>query len=285
MFHLLMSAGGWKPNQDAIPVGRTLEYTADHLEAMYMPKRILDLTKITEIPAVFATETQLDGSQPFARVGTITRARLVGKDYLVDYHLDADVPPISNATLSLLAPELGIVVKGSINEFTRTHWAIKEADLFKVLLKSGLGHRPKPTAFTFGEDPPDPDLVAVMMPFAAEFDPVYAKLRDTVASAGMRCQRADDIWEHDHVIQDVVTLICRASVVICDLTGRNSNVFYEMGIAHVLARDVIMITQSAGDVPFDVAHIRHVRYLRNKEGLKQLAADVLRRLETLRSRA
>jgi len=87
------------------------------------------------------------------------------------------------------------------------------------------------------------------------------------------------------VIQDVVTLLCRARVVICDLTGRNPNVFYEMGIAHVLAREVIMITQNPGDVPFDVAHIRHVRYLRNKEGLKQLSADIQGRLQTLRDRA
>jgi len=86
------------------------------------------------------------------------------------------------------------------------------------------------------------------------------------------------------VIQDVVSLLCKASLVICDLTSRNANVFYEMGIAHVLAREVIMITQNAQDVPFDVAHIRHVRYLRNNEGLQQLASDVQRRLETLRAR-
>jgi hypothetical protein len=122
-----------------------------------------------------------------------------------------------------------------------------------------------------------------MMPFDARFDPIYNALQCAVAAAGMNCQRVDDIWEHDHIIQDVVTLICRASIVICDLTERNANVFYEMGIAHTLGKDVIMITQSGADVPFDVAHIRHIRYLHNGEGMSTLKEDMTRRLTALQA--
>jgi hypothetical protein len=204
---------------------------------------------------------------------------LVGNNYQLEYVFDPDIPPIPNSTLEAIAGELGIAEW----EFSRTHWAIKDADLFRVLLKRGLGQRPKPKVFSLSE-PVDAALVAVMMPFDARFDPVYERLQEAVAAAGMICQRADDIWIHDHIIQDVVSLVCRASVVICDLSGRNANVFYEMGIAHVLAKDVIMIAQSAHDVPFDVAHIRHIRYLPNGEGLAQLVSEVRRRLEGLRER-
>ena len=65
------------------------------------------------------------------------------------------------------------------------------------------------------------------------------------AAVGKKCKRADDIWNHESIIQDVVSLICKSSVVICDLTGKNANVFYEAGIAHCLGKDVILITQSA----------------------------------------
>lgn len=284
MFHLLMSGGGWEPNHSTFPAARTFEFTDDHIEALYMPSHTLDLAKVTEIPALFASETQNDDSQAPARIGRITRARLSGTDFLLDYVFDPDFPPISNATLVRLAGELDIDASKGINEFCRTHWAIKEADLFKVLLKNSIGIRPKPKVFHLSEQPQDPNLVVVMMPFAAEFDPVYVTLQAAVAAAGMKCLRADDIWIDDHVIQDVVNLLCTASVVVCDLTGRNPNVFYEMGIAHALAREVIIITQSPDDVPFDVAHIRYVRYLPNREGRAQLSADVQRRLETLRSR-
>ena len=280
MFNLLMSGAGWEANRDTFGRGRALEYTEDALVARFKPGGILDLAAVVELPALFASETRHDDSQQPGRVGTLTRVRLVGNDYQLEYVFDPDIPAIPNSTLQAIAGELGIADW----EFSRTHWAIKDADLFKVLLRRGLGQRPKPKVFALSDEPVDAALVAVMMPFDARFDPVYRALQDAVAAAGMTCQRVDDIWVHDHIIQDVVSLVCRASVVICDLSGRNANVFYEMGIAHVLAKDVVMITQSAQDVPFDVAHIRHIRYLPNGEGLEQLAGEVRRRLDGIRER-
>lgn len=280
MFNLLMSGAGWEANRDTFGRGRALEYTEDALVARFKPGGILDLAAVVELPALFASETRHDDSQQPGRVGTLTRVRMVGNDYHLEYVFDPDIPAIPNSTLQAIAGELGIADW----EFSRTHWAIKDADLFKVLLRRGLGQRPKPKVFALSDEPVDAALVAVMMPFDARFDPVYRALQDAVAAAGMTCQRVDDIWVHDHIIQDVVSLVCRASVVICDLSGRNANVFYEMGIAHVLAKDVVMITQSAQDVPFDVAHIRHIRYLPNGEGLEQLAGEVRRRLDGIRER-
>lgn len=187
---------------------------------------------------------------------------------------------MTNAKLKELRHELGI----EEFEFSRTHWAIKDVDLCKVLLRAGLGQRPKPKVFSLTDAPIDENLVAVMMPFDAQFNPVYSALQEAVTNLGMTCQRGDDIWDHDHIIQDVVSLIGKAKVVIRDLTGRNPNVFYETGIAHTLGREVILIAQTAADVPFDVAAIRHIRYHANAEGLATLSAQVSARLETLRAR-
>lgn len=279
MFNLLMSGAGWKPHHDTFSRGRVLEYTAENLRQRFMADRFLDLEAVTNLPTLFAAETW-QGSEDPARVGRLTRVRLAGDEYQLDYMFDPYVPPIPNSVLSGLAHSLKI----DQYEFTRTHWAIKEADLFEVLLKSGLGKRHKPKIFELSDLSVDSELVAVMMPFDVRFDPVYLALQDAAASVGMKCRRADDIWVHDHIIQDVVSLICMASVVVCDLTGRNANVFYEMGIAHALGKDVIMITQAAADVPFDVSHIRHIRYLANGEGISVLANDVIRRLEGLKAR-
>ncbi len=72
--------------------------------------------------------------------------------------------------------------------------------------------------------------------------------------------------------------------MICDCTGKNPNVFYEAGIAHTLGKEVILITQSASDVPFDLRHLRYVSYLNNREGRKELAVQVQARLTTLLAR-
>ena len=282
MFNLLMSGNGWEPNRRAFGRGRTLEYTEANLVARFMPSGVIDIAVVSQLPALFVAETSYDNSQEPANIGTLTRIRSIGPglDYQLEYTYDPDIPPITNAKLKELRHELGI----EEFEFSRTHWAIKDVDLFKVLLRAGLGQRPKPKVFNLTDDPVDENLVAVMMPFDAQFNPVYATLQGAVTVLGMTCQRGDDIWDHDHIIQDVVSLIGKAKVVICDLTGRNPNVFYETGIAHTLGRDVILIAQTAADVPFDVAAIRHIRYLANAEGFATLAAQVTARLQTLRAR-
>jgi hypothetical protein len=120
-----------------------------------------------------------------------------------------------------------------------------------------------------------------MMPFDAAFNSVYDSIRTAAENAGFRSRRADDIWENPAIIQDVVSLIDRARVVICDCTGRNPNVFYEAGIAHALGREVILITQTDQDIPFDLRHLRYVRYLNNGEGRAALTVALQDRMQTI----
>lgn len=84
--------------------------------------------------------------------------------------------------------------------------------------------------------------------------------------------------------QDIVSLIDRSLVVVSDCTGRNPNVFYETGIAHTLGREVVLITQNEADIPFDLRHLRFVRYLNDREGLAALSTRLLTRLLDLKSK-
>lgn len=263
--------------------GRALEYTAAHVRAQFGQGDQLDLSSVMKLPTVFACENSWDGNHIPARVGILTNVQLVGREYRLEYVFDPELPPIPNEILfGMAAHDLDIDVSSSIPESSRNHWAIKDVDLFKALLKHQLGQRPKPTVFDLPNVVPDTNLVAVMMPFDVAFDPAFQSLKTAVEGLGMVCQRADDIWVNDHVIQDVALLICRASIVICDLSGRNPNVFYEAGIAHAIGKNVILLAQSKADIPFDVAAIRHLQYLPNSEGLAKLSSDVQSRIKTLR---
>ncbi|MET4764181.1 MULTISPECIES: hypothetical protein [Bradyrhizobium] len=57
--------------------------------------------------------------------------------------------------------------------------------------------------------------------------------------------------------------------------------FYEAGIAHTLGREVILITQNENDIPFDLRHLRHVRYLNNAEGRVALIEALQGRMQTI----
>jgi hypothetical protein len=166
-------------------------------------------------------------------------------------------------------------------EFHRTHWAVKDVDLYRVLDQE-LSARVKPKVFQFPTSEPfDPDLVAVMIPFSPAFSAVYESLKEGIEAAGMRCLRADDIWERDHILDDVLSLIWRARVVIADLSEKNPNVFYETGIAHTLGRDTILVAQSMSDIPFDLQGIRALKYLNNGEGRAALSRGITSRLNTI----
>ena len=63
-----------------------------------------------------------------------------------------------------------------------------------------------PEIFRVPAKRPQPDLVSVMMPFLAEFNPTYDAIRTACAAVNLKCLRADDIWENTTVIQDIFEL-------------------------------------------------------------------------------
>jgi hypothetical protein len=63
-------------------------------------------------------------------------------------------------------------------------------------------------------------------------------------------------------------------LIVADVTGKNPNVFYELGLAHTIGKDVIIITQSDDDVPFDLKYLRYIKYVDNTAGWKTLAGNL-----------
>ena len=138
-----------------------------------------------------------------------------------------------------------------------------------------------PNIFDVPSEEVDSNLVSVMMPFQTSLSPVYESIKQAAGDAGLICSRADDIWNHSTVIQDIFTLIFKSFIVVCDFTGKNPNVFYEAGIAHTLGKHVVPITQSDHDIPFDLQHHRYIKYLNNNEGIEELRNALASRLLTL----
>ncbi len=126
-----------------------------------------------------------------------------------------------------------------------------------------------PNVFKIPELPVEGDLVSLMIPYSQEFEIVFEAVK-SACSPSFRCQRASDIWDDSAIIQDIFSLIYRSQVVVVDFTGKNPNVMYELGIAHTLGKHVIPITQSLDDLPFDIAHHRSLKYLKNSEGMAEL---------------
>lgn len=137
-----------------------------------------------------------------------------------------------------------------------------------------------PSVFSIPDSDVEDDLVAVMMPFAG-FDGVYQSIKKACSDTGLRCLRADDIWDNSSIIQDIFSLIYRAKIIIVDFSGKNPNVMYETGIAHTLGKIVVPLAQVVQDIPSDMVHHRALIYLKNGEGLQALETELAKKLRTI----
>ena len=106
------------------------------------------------------------------------------------------------------------------------------------------------------------DTCFVMMPFANPIGGYYASIYEpAIKKAGLTPVRADtDIFATGKIIDQIWTGLKRAKVLVAELTGRNPNVLYELGLAHALHKPVVLISSNEADVPFDVRHVRVIYY-------------------------
>ena len=130
-------------------------------------------------------------------------------------------------------------------------------------------------------------LAFVLMPFNDGLDTIYNEIiKPTIQqpSFGLVCKRADDITSNRSIMQDIWKSICEARVIIADLTNFNPNVMYELGIAHTIGKETILIYQSPDQdtkFPFDLSHIRRIQYKNTATGGKNLADHLSSMLESV----
>lgn len=109
----------------------------------------------------------------------------------------------------------------------------------------------------------DENLCFVLMPFDEEFNPIYLNIIKPIVESSekrLNCKRADELFGSRPIIDDIWNYIKKARILIAELTGKNANVFYELGLAHAMQKNVILITQRLEDVPFDLRHYRCLVY-------------------------
>jgi len=121
----------------------------------------------------------------------------------------------------------------------------------------------------------DERLCFVLMPIKKGWtEGVWKKIVQIVKAQDLKALRADDIFSPGEIMDDIWKALNRARVVIADLSGRNPNVFYELGIAHTLGKTCILIAQSKDDVPFDVAQSRILFYSNDADGIMKLEREL-----------
>jgi hypothetical protein len=122
------------------------------------------------------------------------------------------------------------------------------------------------------------------MPFRLKWSEyVYQELvKPIVTNAGLICQRADEMMGRN-VLDDLWRAIYGCRLVIAEITEQNANVYYELGIAHTLGKNAILLTQNVSSVPFDLRQQRVVEYSDDLPGYRKLQAELPRHIATILS--
>lgn len=115
------------------------------------------------------------------------------------------------------------------------------------------------------------------MPFDESFNDNYALgIKKAVIANKAYCERVDEQHFQERILDRIYNQISKADVIIADMSGRNANVFYEVGYAHALGKRVILLTKAASDIPFDLNQYPHIIYGNSISVLKSELTKKLR---------
>lgn len=105
------------------------------------------------------------------------------------------------------------------------------------------------------------NICFVISPFGGWNDRYYSEIYSpAVRDAGLEPKRADDLYRPSAIVHDIWGYVKKSRVMLADLTGKNPNVFYELGLAHAIGKPVVLLTQDIDDIPFDLRALRVIEY-------------------------
>ena len=110
----------------------------------------------------------------------------------------------------------------------------------------------------------------VIMPFKEEEFPqkIYTDVIKPFVEDQFKigCYRVDEDNLPDRIDNKIYSYLLRSAFVIAEVTTLNPNVFYELGLAHMLEKDCIIVTSTPiSKIPFDINRIRAEHYDRDQE--------------------
>lgn len=106
----------------------------------------------------------------------------------------------------------------------------------------------------------DKNFMFVIMPFALLYDEIYHWIEEAAKAEGITCFRADKEIFIGGIMDKVRENILKAGIIIAELSEKNPNVYYELGLSHAIGKNVIMLSQSLDSIPFDLKHLKMVLY-------------------------
>lgn len=93
------------------------------------------------------------------------------------------------------------------------------------------------------------------------FSLVYEDIiKPAIDRAGMVAIRADETVNTNLIQLDILKKVIESDIAICDMSSKNPNVFYELGVRQAFDKTTVLMIDDVTSAPFDVSSLRYVDY-------------------------
>lgn len=123
----------------------------------------------------------------------------------------------------------------------------------------------------------------IVMQFGKEYDELYhSVIKPVCMDFDLKVVRADESYNNNFIIHEIVSEIANASVIIADITPDNPNVYYEVGYAHALNKSVVLLcNEERQRLPFDLSGFRTIFYKNTISGNEQVRSRLVNHLQSI----
>ncbi len=119
----------------------------------------------------------------------------------------------------------------------------------------------------------------VLIPFKAENDDVYhLGIKEILEKRGYSCTKTDEEHYFGAVTEKIFEKIAESDIIVAEVTEPNPNVYYEVGYAHGMGKEPILVAREGSKLPFDIQSLRCIFYKSNVS-LRQHLDDCLQAVE------
>lgn len=126
----------------------------------------------------------------------------------------------------------------------------------------------------------DSDKIFILTPFSEDELEIYSAIKSVCGRTGFTALRGDERRAEGDIFQHILEEIVTSRIVIANISSRNPNVFYELGIAMAIGKPTLLISDTLEDTPFDLKSRRIVVF----KGVKDLETKLSEALlQTIRN--
>ncbi|ALR99888.1 hypothetical protein ATZ33_00375 [Enterococcus silesiacus] len=112
---------------------------------------------------------------------------------------------------------------------------------------------------------------------------IFGYIQDTFIEnqLGFELVKVDLGTDQHQTSQDIHASLDKASLVILDLSSHDPNIYYELGYAKALKKNIIQLQNKNFDsLPFDLGHVTVSYDTTTNEGIDQFKKDVLKAVKS-----